>query len=103
MNAGSPEAREVPVDVLPPLPKDGAQSTLPPQNGETPPPFANLRTFYHPASGVIIVVVGGFSQVCFAMDLLPGPPRFSRLALWTLTISFLSVVIGGIWMGPLVE
>jgi len=65
MNAGSSEAREVPVDVLPPVPNDAMQTTLPPQSA--PPPFAGLRTFYHPASGVIIL---GLDWLAFGTDLL---------------------------------
>jgi len=67
MNAGSPEAQEVPVDVLPPLPKDAAQATSPTQSAAQPPPFAGLRTFYHPASGVIIL---GLDWLIFGSDLM---------------------------------
>jgi hypothetical protein len=65
MNAGAHEPREVPVDVLPPLPKDATRpslSTIP-----NPPPFAGLRTFYHPASGVVILA---FDWLAFGTDLV---------------------------------
>src|SRR5260221_7859398 len=66
MNAGSPEPQEIPVDVLPPLPKDAAS---PPQATTQPPPFAGLRTFYHPASGVVILAL---DRLAFGTDLLTG-------------------------------
>jgi hypothetical protein len=66
MSSGSPEAREVPVDVLPPLPKDASP---PPPANHHPVPFANLRTFYHPASGVVILLL---DWLAFGTDLLTG-------------------------------
>jgi len=42
MSKGSPEPRTIPVDILP-------------HKSASPPPFAGLRTFYHPASGVVIL------------------------------------------------
>jgi hypothetical protein len=60
MNVLPVESREVPVDVLPPLPADAAVGTgLVP---ETKPPFADLKSFYHPASGVAIL---GIDILCF--------------------------------------
>jgi len=67
MNRGSPEAREVPVDVLPPSPLDASQVTSPAPSTLQPPPFAGLRTFYHPASGVIIL---GLDWLIFGSDLV---------------------------------
>ena len=67
MNAASPEVREVPVDVLPPLPKDACEP--PPQTMGQPVPFAKLRTFYHPASGVAIL---GIDLLAFGPELLSG-------------------------------
>jgi len=55
MSAGSPETQEVPVDVLPPLPKDAPLP--PPPLDDHQVPFAGLRTFYHPASGVVILAL----------------------------------------------
>ena len=67
MSAGS-EAREVPVDVLPPLPKD-VYSDASPSGAESATarrvPFAGLRTFYHPASGVVIL---GLDWLAFGTD-----------------------------------
>jgi hypothetical protein len=54
--------REVPVDVLPPVPRD---AELPASR----PPLANVKTFYHPASGVIIL---GLDILLFGPDLLFG-------------------------------
>jgi hypothetical protein len=65
MNAGSPQAQEVPVDVLPPLPKDAP----PPSVNDSSIPFANLRTFYHPASGVVILLL---DWLIFGTDLMTG-------------------------------
>jgi hypothetical protein len=67
MNAGAEEPREVPVDVLPPLPKESARpiSSAP----APPPPFAGLRTFYHPASGVVILAL---DWLAFGTDFASG-------------------------------
>ena len=54
MSAGPNETQEVPVDVLPPIPKDAPLPPPPPVN-DSSVPFAGLRTFYHPASGVVIL------------------------------------------------
>jgi hypothetical protein len=67
MSAGSPQ--EVPVDVLPPLPKDAYSATPVTQPEVPPPPFPGLRTFYHPASGVVIL---GLDWLAFGTDLLTG-------------------------------
>jgi len=63
MSAGSRETHEVPVDVLPPLPKDAPLPAPPP--AEKSSPVENLRTFYHPASGVIIL---GLDWLAFGTD-----------------------------------
>jgi len=49
------DTQEVPVDVLPPIPKDAPLS--PPPADDSQIPFAGLRTFYHPASGVVILAL----------------------------------------------
>jgi len=67
MSSGSPEAQEVPVDVLPPLPKDAPLP--PPPASDHPVPFAGLRTFYHPASGVVIL---GVDLLVFGPEMLSG-------------------------------
>jgi hypothetical protein len=51
MSAETPEPREVPIDILPPLPPDAVQVRSP----EATPPLSGWRTFYHPASGVVIL------------------------------------------------
>jgi hypothetical protein len=86
MSPGSPPSQEVPVDVLPPLPKDAAQSSLPPHGQpESPPPFAGLRTFYHPASGVVIL---GLDWLAFGSDLLSGFVALPVMCVVSFLISF---------------
>ena len=67
MNAGPSEPQEVPVDVMPPLPKDAPLP--PPPSGDYKVPFAGLRTFYHPASGVVIL---GIDVLVFGPEMLSG-------------------------------
>jgi hypothetical protein len=55
-------AREVPVDVLPPVPEDAA---LPANR----PPLAEVKTFYHPASGIAIL---GIDFIVFGTELFTG-------------------------------
>jgi len=69
MNAVEPEPRHVPVDVLPPLPEEAPQAAPPDQSAGPPPPFAGLRTFYHPASGVVIL---GIDVLVFGPEMLSG-------------------------------
>jgi hypothetical protein len=52
---------EVSVTVLPPVPKD---HPLP--ANRTPPPFEGMKSFYHPASGVVIL---GIDWAVFCTDL----------------------------------
>jgi hypothetical protein len=59
-------AREVPVDVLPPVPAD-AQPHLWAKPGE--PPLGGLKNFYHPASGVVIL---GLDSLFFVSELFTG-------------------------------
>ena len=81
MSASSQETQEVPVDVLPPLPKD---APLPPQPLDNPQvPFAGLRTFYHPASGVVILAL---DWLIFGTDFLTG---FLALP-WMCVLGFLA-------------
>jgi hypothetical protein len=64
MNAASSEPHQVPVEVLPPIPT-GAHP--PPAKTEEPrAPFEGLKTFYHPASGVVIL---GLDWLIFGTDL----------------------------------
>jgi hypothetical protein len=59
-------ASEVPVDVLPPLPKNVA---TPPPTPDGRAPFEGLHTWYHPASGVVIL---GLDWLVFGTDLFTG-------------------------------
>jgi hypothetical protein len=65
MNTGA--AKEVPVDVLPPVPQDAHSTSSMTQPTVPPPPFPGLRTFYHPASGVVIL---GLDWLAFGTDLV---------------------------------
>src|SRR5258708_892786 len=87
MNAGAHQPQEVPVDVLPPLPKDAAYSSTPPPPAEPAslPPFAGLRTFYHPASGVVIL---GLDWLAFGTDLLTGLMALPVICVLAFLISF---------------
>jgi hypothetical protein len=80
MNTGSPH--EVPVDVLPPLPKD---AYAPATHDVSPPPFANLRSFYHPASGVVIL---GLDWLTFGSDMLTGFLALPLLCVLAFIITF---------------
>jgi hypothetical protein len=80
MNGGIQEAREIPVDVLPPLPKDAPLSSPPLDDPQVP--FAGLRTFYHPASGVVILAL---DWLIFGTDLMTG---FLALP-WMCVVGFL--------------
>jgi len=65
MNGGSHETQQVPVDVLPPIPKDAPLPPVPKDDNNVP--FAGMRTFYHPASGVVILAL---DWLIFGTDLL---------------------------------
>jgi hypothetical protein len=68
MSIDASGSREVPVDVLPPVPHDaGRAEALPVEQHQ--PPFAGLKTFYHPASGVIIL---GVDILVFGPEMLSG-------------------------------
>jgi|GEM_PF-427720 len=85
MNAGSPEPQEVPVDVLPPLPKDAYAAPRTVQSEVPPPPFAGLRTFYHPASGVVIL---GLDWLVFGTDLMTGFLALPLLCILSFLVTF---------------
>jgi hypothetical protein len=55
-------AQEIPVDVLPPVPPD---AELPANR----PPLAEVKTFYHPASGIAIL---GIDFLVFGTELFTG-------------------------------
>src|SRR5271156_1276385 len=87
MNAGSTESQEVPVDVLPPLPKD---APLPPSPANSHPiPFAGLDTFYHPASGVVIL---GLDWLAFGTDFLTGFLALPEMCVLAFLVSFALVL-----------
>ncbi len=70
MNSGPQKSQEVPVDVLPPLPKDAHSASQPSSPANTSSvPLAGLRTFYHPASGVVIL---GIDMLVFGPEMLSG-------------------------------
>jgi hypothetical protein len=66
MDSSRPAAQEVPVDVLPPVPHDAHRSVF---AGPGEPPLAGLKTFYHPASGVVIL---GVDFVVFGTEAISG-------------------------------
>ena len=63
MISGVSSTTTVPVDVLPPVPKD-AELPSPPRERA---PFEGLNTFYHPASGVVILAL---DWLLFGSDLM---------------------------------
>jgi uncharacterized membrane protein len=70
MSAGN--VQQVDVDVLPPLPNDAHTSgaaTGKPALPDHSVPFDGLRTFYHPASGVAILMLDWFA---FGTDFFTG-------------------------------
>jgi len=86
MSAGSEEAQEVPVDVLPPLPKDACP---PPPLDDHKVPFAGLRTFYHPASGVVILAL---DWLAFGTDLLTGLMAVPAICVLSFLVSFVLIL-----------
>jgi cytochrome bd-type quinol oxidase subunit 1 len=64
MSAAPSEPRHVPVEVLPPIP--GSAAASPVKVEEPRAPFEGLKTFYHPASGVVIL---GLDWLIFGTDL----------------------------------
>ncbi len=64
MNAASSEPHQVPVEVLPPIP--AGSEAMPVKTEEPRAPFEGLKTFYHPASGVVIL---GLDWLIFGTDL----------------------------------
>jgi hypothetical protein len=65
MSEGYPPSREVPVDIMPPMPKD---APLPPAQDRRAP-FEGLNTFYHPASGVVVLML---DWLIFSTDFFTG-------------------------------
>ncbi len=85
MNAGSQPTQEVPVDVLPPLPHDAHAPHAAPPVAHHPVPFEGLRTFYHPASGVVIL---GLDWLTFGTDLFTGFLAVPVMCVLSFLISF---------------
>lgn len=83
MSAGSTNTHEVPVDVLPPIPKDAPLP--PPPKVENNVPFENLRTFYHPASGVVIL---GLDWLAFGTDFFTGMLAVPVICVLSFLVSF---------------
>jgi hypothetical protein len=81
-----PETRTVPVDVLPPVPRDAYRQASP-EPGAVP--FANSRTFYHPASGVVIL---GIDWVTFGTDALTGFLALPEMCVLSFIASFALVL-----------
>jgi hypothetical protein len=86
MNAGSPETQAVAVDILPPVPKD---APLPPPPPDPSVPFAGLKTFYHPASGVVIL---GLDWLAFGTDFLTGFLALPAICVLSFLVSFALVL-----------
>ena len=78
-------SQEVPVDVLPPVPKN---APLPPPPAADKVPFENLRTFYHPASGVVIL---GLDWLAFGTDLLTSEMAVPVICVLSFLVSFAMV------------
>jgi len=83
MSAGSPQ--EVPIDVLPPVPRDAQAMPPATQSNVPPPPFAGLRTFYHPGSGVVIL---GLDWLTFGTDFMTGFLALPLLCVLAFVVTF---------------
>lgn len=86
MSASSTESRTVPVVVLPPVPRDDYRQVEPEPNAV---PFANSRTFYHPASGVVIL---GLDWLAFGTDALTGFLALPEMCVLAFMASFAPVL-----------
>jgi cytochrome bd-type quinol oxidase subunit 1 len=87
MNSGQ-ESREVPVDVLPPLPnRSYAPTTHEPAKDRVP--FEGLNTFYHPASGVVIL---GLDWLIFGTDLFTGFLALPAMCVLGFLVSFFAIL-----------
>jgi hypothetical protein len=82
MSLSSSEAREVPIDVLPPIPAGSEVSRTP--DSEPPPPLAGLKTFYHPASGLAIL---GIDLLFFGPEAI-FPPDMAFLCPLAFIVTF---------------
>jgi hypothetical protein len=82
------ETPTVPVDILPPVPRDGREQPPPFTEGKAVP-FANLRTFYHPASGVVIL---GLDWLAFGTDLFTGFLALPEMCVLAFIASFAAIL-----------
>jgi hypothetical protein len=81
------ETRTVPVDVLPPVPRDAYRQAPPVEPNAVP--FANYKTFYHPASGVVIL---GLDWLAFGTDALTGFLALPEMCVLAFLFSFAAVL-----------
>jgi hypothetical protein len=89
MSSGPIQTQEVPVDVLPPLPRDAyARSSLQAPVSGRAVPFEGLRTFYHPASGVVIL---GLDWLAFGTDFLTGFLALPVICVLSFLVSFVAI------------
>ena len=82
----STETRTVPVDVLPPVPRDVRRPTSAEPNAV---PFENYKSFYHPASGVVIL---GLDWLAFGTDALTGFLALPEMCVLAFFASFAAVL-----------
>ncbi len=82
----STETPTVPVDVLPPVPRDAQRAT---QVETKSAPFENYKTFYHPASGVVIL---GLDWLAFGTDALTGFLALPEMCVLAFMASFAAVL-----------
>ena len=82
------ESRTVPVDILPPVPRDAYRQT--PPVGPKAVPFEGYNTFYHPASGVVIL---GLDWLAFGTDALTGFFALPELCVLSFLASFAAVLM----------
>jgi hypothetical protein len=87
MSAVFPKSPEVPVEVLPPLPEDARARAVAPSASRAP--FEGLQTFYHPASGVVIL---GLDWLIFGTDLMTGFLAVPVMCALAFFLSFLLLV-----------
>jgi len=79
----------VPIDVLPPLPR-GSAATEPPPPPKSSVPFEDLRSFYHPASGVAILML---DWLAFGTDFFSGFLAVPVICVLAFLVSFALVFV----------
>jgi len=88
MSASAPETRTVPVDILPPVPTGAYRQASPFEPKAVP--FENYKTFYHPASGVVIL---GLDWLAFGTDALTGFLALPEMCVLAFLASFAAVLM----------